>query len=107
MKARDAATVAALRSALSAIDNAEAVDAGEAPPPDAVEGVAAGAVVGVRAAEVERQALTETQVEEIVRAEVAERQAAASDYQRREQPAQAERLRREAAALRAYLGEEG
>src|SRR5689334_24351900 len=38
--------------------------------------------VGVGAAEVERRALTAAQVEDIVRAEVAEREAAARDYEK-------------------------
>src|SRR5918996_2373390 len=50
MKARDAVAVAALRSALAAIDNAEAVAAAPAPP-GAGSADVAGAAVGVRAAE--------------------------------------------------------
>jgi uncharacterized protein len=54
MKARDQRAVAALRSALAAIDNAEAVEAaGEGHPPG--EGRIAGAVLGVGAAEVARR----------------------------------------------------
>lgn len=103
IRARDAAAVAALRSALAAIDNAEAVDPAQAPPPGG-EVEIAGAVVGLGAAEVERQPLTEARMEAIVRAEVAERRAAADDYERAGQLERAERLRREADVLSAHLG---
>jgi uncharacterized protein len=105
MKARDPVAVAALRSALSAIENAEAVDAGQAPPPTVIEGATAGAIVGLRAAEVDRRALTQAQVEAIVRAEVADRTAAAGHYDRLGQPTRAEKLRAEATILHTYLSE--
>src|SRR5262249_57611548 len=77
MKARDRLAVAALRSTLAAIDNAEAVDrAVSADDRLAIEQTP----VGVGAAEARRRVLTETDVERIVRAEVAERTAAARDY---------------------------
>jgi uncharacterized protein YqeY len=47
--------------------------------------------------------LTAAQVEEIVRAEVAEREDAARDYDRAGRPERAERLRDEARALSAHL----
>jgi uncharacterized protein YqeY len=106
LKARDRATVAALRSALAAIENAEAVDAAAAPPPlPGGAGTAgfAGAVVGLRAGEVARRSLTEAEVERIVRAEVAERDAAARDYAQAGQLDHAARLRAEASALAAYV----
>ena len=93
MKARDKPAIAALRSTLAAIDNAEAVDAAQVPPAaagqpaseeippagrgrPAGEGAIAGAALGVGAAEVERRALTAAETEAIVRREVAERQRA-------------------------------
>ena len=84
MKARDRLAVAALRSALAAIDNAGAVDPPRPPPgiggPAPAGSVAghpelAGTVAGVGAAEVERRDLTQAQMEGIVRAEVADREA--------------------------------
>lgn len=102
MKARDQRAVAALRSALAAIDNAEAVEAaGEGHPPG--EGRIAGAVLGVGAAEVARRTLTPAETQAIVRQEVAERQTAAQAYERAGQSGPAERLRAEAEVLRAYL----
>jgi uncharacterized protein YqeY len=102
MKARDTVAVAALRSALAAIDNAEAVGAAQVPPGSGRADIA-GAVVGVGAAEVERRSLTDAQVEELVRAEVADRQAAAGHYEHAGHRQRAERLRGEAGVLGAYL----
>jgi uncharacterized protein len=112
MKARDRVAVAALRSALAAIANAEAVDPSPAPPPTTGQPDPAGAggdapfagtVAGLGAAEVARRRLTGTQVEEVVRAEVADRETAAADYERAGRVEQAERLRGEAEVLASYL----
>jgi uncharacterized protein YqeY len=103
MKARDRAAVAALRSALGAIANAEAVDPAQAPRPDVGHPEIAGTVVGVGAAEVERRTLTDAEAEAIVRAEVAGRRSAASEYERAGQQARADLLRAEARALSACL----
>lgn len=104
MKARDSVAVAALRSALGAIDNAEAVDAAQAPQPGAGHSRLAGTVSGLRAAEVKRRSLSAAEMDEVVRAEVADRHAAARDYERAGQRAHAERLRGEAAVLSSCLG---
>jgi uncharacterized protein YqeY len=100
MKERDRVAVAALRSALAAIDNAEAVDR-----PASVDQRLAieQTPVGVGAAEVERRVLTQAQVEHIVRAEIAERQAAACDYDRAGRPERASQLRGQASVLSAHL----
>ena len=103
MKARDKPAIAALRSTLAAIDNAEAVDAAAGGMHPAGEGAIAGAALGVGAAEVERRALTAAEPEAIVRREVAERQRAADAYERAGQAPHAERLRAEAERLNAYL----
>jgi uncharacterized protein YqeY len=103
IKGRDAVAVAALRSALAAIDNAEAV----APPPgltaEATHARLAGTVAGMGAAEAERRALSEAQVEEIVQGEVDERRTAADAYERAGRPDQAGRLRAEADVLGGHL----
>jgi uncharacterized protein len=103
LKARDAVAVAALRSALAAIDNAEAVEGAPAPRPGAGDAPVAGAVVGLGAAEAERRRLTGAQMDAIVRAEVAEREAAARAYERAGRHEPAERLRAEAGVLSALL----
>jgi hypothetical protein len=64
----------------------------------------AGAVAGLGAAEAERRSLSAAEVEEIVRAEVAERQAAAREYDRAGHAEQAGRLRREADVLMSVIG---
>jgi uncharacterized protein len=102
MKAGDAATVAALRSALAAIDNAEAVESPQGPT-EAAHPDLAGTVAGVGAAKAQRRSLPEDEVERIVRAEVADRRAAAAAYERAGRPERAERLRAEADALGAHL----
>jgi uncharacterized protein len=115
LKSRDMVAVSALRSALGAIDNATAVPAGAAVPavPAADAGPApaasassphfAGAAAGLGAAEAERRRLSDDDVSAIVRAEVAERQAAAREYERAGHVDRAERLRREADILAAAL----
>jgi uncharacterized protein YqeY len=100
VKARDRVAVAALRATLAAIDNAEAVDR----PATVDRNLAIERIpVGVGAAEVARRVLTEVEVEQIVRAEVAEREAAARDYERADRPERAERLRAEIGVLAAHL----
>jgi uncharacterized protein YqeY len=103
MKARDKPAVAALRSTLAAIDNAEAVDAAAGGGQPAGEGAIAGAALGVGAAEVERRPLTAAETEAVVRREAAERQSAAHAYERAGRALHAERLRAEAELLSAYL----
>jgi uncharacterized protein YqeY len=102
MKAQDRPAVSALRSALAAIDNAGAVDAARAPPGTGHPELA-GTVAGLGATEAERRALTPAQMEEIVRAEVADRETAALGYERAGHPEHAEWLRGEAKILTSYL----
>jgi len=103
MRARDAAAVAALRSALAAIDNAGAV-AVAAPERLPVEHARiAGSVAGAGAAEAARAELDEPAVRAIVEAEIAEREEAAALYERHGRDAEAARLRAEAGALAAHL----
>jgi uncharacterized protein len=99
LRARDTVATSALRSALAAIDNAGAVPAAPAPAVGTGGPHVAGVMTGLGAAEAERRSLSEADVEEIVRAEIAERQAAARDYDRSGHAEQADRLRREAQVL--------
>jgi uncharacterized protein YqeY len=98
LRTRDMIAASALRSALAAIDNAQAV-----PPGPAAAGASsphvAGTAAGRGAGEAERRSLSEAEAERIVRAEVAERHAAARDYQRMGHAGQAGRLRHEAGVL--------
>jgi len=100
INARDAAAVAALRSAMSAVDNAEAVDRSQAPPPTKTVG---DVRLGVGSGEVARRELSEQDVVEILLSEVKEREAAAAEYERLGRAEHAGRLRAEAAALVAFL----
>ena len=78
LKARDSVTVAALRSALTALDNAGAVEA----PASWVEGTehVAGAAAGVGSTDIARRALTENDVRAILRSQIEEHARAASRY---------------------------
>ena len=123
MKARDRPAVTALRSALAAIDNAEAFDPDEAAaeglldllepagwepadPADAVDAAHpgfAGTVAGAGATEVERRSLTPKQVEGIVRAEIETREEAATVLEGVGKHEHAERVRAEAKVLTSFL----
>jgi uncharacterized protein YqeY len=100
LRERDTIAVAAIRSAMSAVDNAEAVDRSHAPPPT---GVIGDVRLGVGAGEVARRELSEDDVLEIVRAEVGERRIGAAEYERLGRAEQAGRLKAEAAALVSFL----
>ncbi|WP_372517920.1 hypothetical protein [Solirubrobacter phytolaccae] len=102
MKARDKETTSALRTALAAIDNAEAVVA-----PDHVEAPSsehvAGARAGVGSTEAERRALSLDDVHTLLQAQIDERAQEADRYDALGQADAAVRLRREADALRGYV----
>lgn len=99
LRARDRVATSALRSALAAIDNASAVPAAPAPAAGSAGPHFAGAVPGLGAREAERRSLTEAETEQIVQAEVAERQAAAREYDQAGRAEAAGRLRQEAHVL--------
>ncbi len=90
--------MSALRSALSAIGNAEAISR---PPglPGAGSPHIAGAVSGLDAAEAPRRVLSAAEVDQIIRAEISERLLAARDYERSGHADRAQRLRSEASVL--------
>lgn len=102
MKERDAVAVGALRTALAAVDNAEAVAPPGGPAP-LIDGVIAGAATGVGATEAVRRELTEDEVAAIVRAEIDARRSAAADYEAAGHPARAARLSAEADTLAPHL----
>jgi uncharacterized protein YqeY len=104
MKARDKDAVAALRTALAAFDNAEAValPSRAAAPPASSEYVA-GTSVGLGSAEVARRELTLDDLHTVLRAQIDERLAEADTYAAHGRPDAADRLRREADVLRTYL----
>jgi uncharacterized protein len=115
IKAHDAIAISALRSALGAIGNAEAVDQSGAPQPGpAAAGSGgsshlastehfAGSVSGLAGAEVRRRPIGPAELEGIVRTEIAERQLAAGEYERLGQVDRAARLRHEASVLLSAL----
>jgi uncharacterized protein len=102
LKARDSAATTALRSALAAIGNAEALPQPTTQARRASQHVA-GSVAGPGATEASRRTLTETEIGGIVRAEIADRRAAAAQYERAGHADRAGRLRREADALATAL----
>ena len=99
MKARDTVAVSALRSVLAAIANAEAVPPAAASPAVTGDQYVAGSTAGLAATEAGRRELTGEEVAEIVRAEAAERRAAARQYHAAGQAEQAGRLLREAQVI--------
>jgi len=100
MKARDRVAVAALRSALARVANAEAVPVDTVPRAGAVE----AAAVGVGAADAPRRELSEAEVRQVVEAEVAEHEGAAAHLTAVGRADDAARVATEAAVLRTLLG---
>ncbi|MEU9385535.1 hypothetical protein AB0D38_33240 [Streptomyces sp. NPDC048279] len=100
MRARDRVAVSALRATLAALDNAEAVPVDEA----ALRGVALEqSPVGAGATEAVRCELSERGVEDVVRAEAAERLSVAARLTGPAHADRAARLRAEAAVLLRFL----
>jgi Uncharacterized conserved protein len=95
LRARDRTSMSALRSALSAVDNAESV------PTDARAGAIEDASVGVGTTEATRRELSAADLRGILQQEVDERETAATEYDR-QAPERAEQLRAEAAVVAAY-----
>lgn len=103
MKARDRDAVAALRSALAAVDNAEAVPASPVAGPPATSEYVAGTAAGLGSTEAARRQLTPDDLRAIMVVQIDERIAEAGTYDGLGRTDVAERLRREATVLRAYL----
>lgn len=105
MKARDNTAVDAIRSALAAIDNAEAVQVDHSVTEPGSADVA-GSAVGLGAAEAERRDLATTDIRAIVETEVNDRIAAACQYEKAGRSDAGGKLRAEAEVLRAYMPQE-
>lgn len=101
LKARDSVTVAALRSALAALDNAGAVEV----PASRAEGSEhiAGATAGLGSTDAARRVLSEHDVRAILRSQIEEHRLAADQYARVGRHELAERRLTEATLLAAYL----
>ncbi|KHO27485.1 glutamyl-tRNA amidotransferase [Mycolicibacterium setense] len=102
-KSRDTTGVTAIRSALSAIDNAET------PAPDQTDtrtgGAIAGAVSGVGSTEVARRVLSDREIRGLIQAEVDERLTAADEYIANGHHERASDLQSEAAVLTQVLNQ--
>jgi uncharacterized protein YqeY len=103
LRDQDRPAVSALRSALAALDNAEAVQPAEGFRPEASEHFAGG-VAGLGAAEVERRVLDAESQRRIVKAEIEARLTAAATYEQHGQNARAAELRLGVDVLLAVLG---
>ncbi|MCP2330274.1 GatB/YqeY domain-containing protein [Actinoalloteichus caeruleus] len=110
LKARDRVAIAALRSALAAIDNAGAVPLPPSAPsgpgvaPDSVTSEhVAGTTAGAGSTEVDRRQLTAAEERTIVENEVRERREAAAEYQRGGRHEHADRLHAEAEVIQHHL----
>ena len=101
MRARDRVAVAALRSALGRVSNAEAVPVDSVPRAGALH----DAPVGAGAADAPRRELTEADVRAVVEAEVAEHEHAAGHFAAVGRPDDAARVGAEADVLRTLLAE--
>jgi uncharacterized protein len=98
-KDRDAIRVSALRSALSAIDNAETPDG---PSPSA--GALSESAVGPGSADVPRRVLTDDEIRSLLTDEVDERRTAAAQLAANGADERARTVRAEAAVLNDLLG---
>lgn len=105
MKARRPEAVSALRTAIAAIENAEAVDAPAGPADPAAAGSehVAGARLGVGSTEAPRRVLSAEDLRDLLRAQVAERRTEAERCAAHGRHDAAGRLRAEADVLTAYL----
>jgi uncharacterized protein len=92
----DRIAVSALRWALSAIGNAEAIS-----PPPGMPGAGSPHIAGagLNAAEAQRRTLSAAEVDQIIQAEISERLLAAGDYERSGHADRPQRLRSEAGVL--------
>jgi uncharacterized protein YqeY len=102
-KERDQTRVSALRSALSAIDNAETPD--ETTPVVTPDGAIAGAGSGLGSTEVARRQLTDSEIQALLRGEIDERLRAAEQLADHGAEDRAAAVRSEADVLAAVLAD--
>ncbi|KLI06152.1 glutamyl-tRNA amidotransferase [Mycolicibacterium conceptionense] len=100
-KSRDTVGVSAIRSALSAIDNAETPQADQTD--TRIGGTIAGAVPGVGSTETARRVLTDAEIRGLIQSEVDERLTAADEYIATGHHERATDLRSQAAVLAQVL----
>jgi uncharacterized protein len=105
LKARDAEALAALRTAIAAIDNAEAIATTDTRRPVTSADIA-GAGSGVGSTEAVRQSLSLGQLRDIVREQITEYAREADRYDALGQPDAAHRLRRRARILADHVAPE-
>jgi hypothetical protein len=105
LKARDTEALAALRTAIAAIDNAEAIATTDAHRPVTSPDIA-GASSGVGSTEAVRQSLSGAQLRDIVREQITEYAREADRYDALGQPDAAHRLRHRGSILAAHLAPE-
>jgi hypothetical protein len=105
MKARDTEALAALRTAIAAIDNAEAIATTDTRLPVTSADIA-GASSGVGSTEAVRQSLSSGQLRDIVREQITEYTHEADRYDALGEPDAARRLRHRARILAAHLAPE-
>ena len=103
LRSRDDVAVSALRSTLSALANAEAVEAGGTDGHAVAFSEHVAGASPAHDAEVSRAELGEEDVRQVVATEAAEREEAASHYDAGGFGQRAERLRAEAAVIRTFL----
>ncbi|MET0908103.1 MAG: hypothetical protein ABWZ99_01440 [Ilumatobacteraceae bacterium] len=103
MKARDMTTVRAIRSALGAIDNAEAVDSTVEPDLIDADSTIAGAVAGAGSTELRRRTLDDDDIDALLRAEIADRLAAVEEYRAAGATDRADLLDAEADVISTFL----
>ncbi|MFJ6022917.1 hypothetical protein ACIQFP_26535 [Nocardiopsis alba] len=102
MRERRRETVSALRTALAALDNAEAAPAPETPNATTNEHIA-GSRSGVGSTEAPRRVLSADRVRALLNEQIEERTIEADRYEAHGRHDAARRLRSEADALRPYL----
>jgi len=105
LKARDAEALAALRTAIAAIDNAEAIATTDRQRPVTSADIA-GASSGVGSTEAIRRSLSIGQLRAIVCEQITEHAREADRYDALGQPDAADRLRHRARILAAYVAPE-
>ena len=105
LKAGDAEALTALRTAIAAIDNAEAIATTDTQRPVASADIA-GASSGVGSTEAVRRSLNGGQLRDIVREQIAEYAREADRYDALGRPDAADRLRYRAGILAAHLAAE-